>query len=144
MFVDGVEWKPYIVDISCQRRYDFHSTPSTKYPWNLNFRRFFYISLENLSNLPGDLSPWLLQPGLQGCICSPHTCRGWTPGRWPAGFPHTAGPPAPQTKPKSWTNPRKKTHAGAIYWSAYHPQWRHYTTQEFGQQNIWYKAVISG
>ena len=36
IFVDGVEWKSYIVDIL--KMYDFYSTPSTNIHCNSNFR----------------------------------------------------------------------------------------------------------
>ena len=43
IFVDGVEWKLYIIELSTI--YDFHSTPSTNIHWNFNFRRLFSISV---------------------------------------------------------------------------------------------------
>ena len=41
VFVDGVEWKSYIVDISML--YDFHSTTSTNIHWIFNFHLFYSI-----------------------------------------------------------------------------------------------------
>ena len=48
IFVDGVEWKSFIFDISM--KYDVHSTSSTNIHWKFNFSWYFSISVSYNDN----------------------------------------------------------------------------------------------